>query len=90
MSAALSVARADFFIHRDEDPLGMTLARNITRLRVSRGWTQEHLAKASGVSRATIAQIESGHSDPRMSTLMNLACAFDDVLFGELVLYWPR
>ncbi len=76
----------DFLLHRDGDGLGMTLARNIVRWRLAKGWTQAEMAEASGMSRATVVAIESGTSNPRLNTLMDLACALN-VQFGELVLY---
>lgn len=40
--------------------------------RVSLGWTQADLAKASGVSEVTIARMEIGMISPRLSTFLKL------------------
>lgn len=52
-----------------------TLGRNVVLARLAAGLTQEQLAETAGLSRTTVAQIESGSSDPRISTVELLARA---------------
>jgi transcriptional regulator with XRE-family HTH domain len=55
--------------------LSDTLGRNLALARFALGVTQDNLAVVSGISRATIAQIESSNTDPRLGTLADLAGA---------------
>ncbi|OGR14156.1 MAG: hypothetical protein A2341_26615 [Deltaproteobacteria bacterium RIFOXYB12_FULL_58_9] len=55
----------------------LVLATNLRRLRTALGLTQVEAAKASGLSRAAYRNLEAGKSEPRTSTLKNLAKALD-------------
>lgn len=56
------------------------LNERISYLRKRREMTQSELAKSSGLSQSTIAQIESGLKDPSVKTLEKLAGALDVVI----------
>lgn len=51
------------------------LARNLGALRHARNLTQDALAKASGVPRSTIANLESGEGNPSLTVLSKVAHA---------------
>src|SRR5262245_59731418 len=51
------------------------LARNLAALRHVRGLTQDTLAKAAGVPRSTIANLESGEGNPSLAVLVKVAGA---------------
>lgn len=48
--------------------------------REERSWSQRDLAGFAGCSPETIAGLERGHVDPRLSTLCRIAAAFDIAL----------
>lgn len=55
-----------------------TLARNLSAARCAHGMSQDQLAMAAGVSRATVNQLEGGSTakgDPRLSTVVSLSYA---------------
>lgn len=60
-----------------------TMARNIKVERVKRGWSQEDLAKASGVGLNSIARYETGNVVPGLDNALKLAkalgCSIDDI-----------
>src|SRR5450432_3809213 len=69
-----------------ETPADLTpiVGANLRRLRVKRGLSLERMAKASGVSRAMLGQIELGHSTPTINVVWKIARALD-VSFSTLI-----
>ncbi|MFT5353881.1 MAG: transcriptional regulator with XRE-family HTH domain [Polyangiales bacterium] len=63
---------------------GENLARNIKELRAARGLSQQQLAKASSIPRATWATLETGGSNPTLSVLLKVAAALS-VSIEELI-----
>ena len=64
--------------HPDTDQdLAPVVGKNLRRLRSQRGLSLERLAKASGVSRAMLGQIELGQSAPTINVLWKIARALD-------------
>jgi transcriptional regulator with XRE-family HTH domain len=59
----------------DPDQVAGHLARNLSALRHVRGLTQDTLAKAAGVPRSTIANLESGEGNPSLAVLVKVASA---------------
>jgi len=57
---------------------------NLRRLRVRRGLSLERLARASGVSRAMLSQVELGQSTPTINVVWKIAAALG-VPFSALV-----
>ena len=68
----------------DSEQLGAIVGSNLRRVRTSRGLSLERLAKASGVSRAMLGQIELGRSVPTISLLWKVAKALE-VPFATLL-----
>jgi transcriptional regulator with XRE-family HTH domain len=62
---------------QDSTVLAETIGRNLRTLRVRGGYSLERLAKASGVSRGMLGQIEQGKSVPTISLLWKVAKALD-------------
>jgi transcriptional regulator with XRE-family HTH domain len=71
----------------ESDPtgdIGPVVSGNLKRLRTERGLSLERLARASGVSRAMLGQIELGQSTPTINVLWKIARALD-VPFSALI-----
>src|SRR3954470_20266277 len=62
---------------------------NLRRLRVKRGLSLERMAKASGVSRAMLGQIELGHSTPTINVVWKIARSLA-VPFSALISHRSR
>lgn len=82
----------------DEMPDAKTashLARNLVSLRHTRSLTQDGLAKAAGVPRSTVANLESGDGNPSLAVLVKVAHALgvpiDELLASPraMVRRWP-
>jgi transcriptional regulator with XRE-family HTH domain len=69
---------------REGSDLAPVVGANLRRLRVQRGLSLEKLAKASGVSRAMLGQIELGQSAPTINVLWKISKALD-VTFSALI-----
>ena len=54
----------------------MALAENLRNLRNKHGLSQKQLADAIGVSHPRISELERGHGNPTLSTLVDLAGYF--------------
>ncbi len=55
--------------------LAHSVAAQVRALREGRGWTQEQLAEAAGLSRDAISRIERGDREPKLVTLEAIAAA---------------
>jgi transcriptional regulator with XRE-family HTH domain len=52
------------------------LARTLQALRAERGWSLDHLAARSGVSKGVLVALEQARSNPNLATLARLSDAF--------------
>ena len=56
------------------------LIDELIELRKARGWTQQYLAKACGLTQSVVARIESKKSVPTLVTLQKIVSALDATL----------
>ncbi len=52
------------------------VARTLHALRADRGWSLDHLAARSGVSKGVLVALEQGRSNPNLATLARISDAF--------------
>jgi XRE family transcriptional regulator, regulator of sulfur utilization len=64
--------------------LGSRVAGNVRALRRARGMSLDDLARASGVSRAALSQIETNKTNPTIGILWKVAVGFG-IPFSELI-----
>lgn len=67
---------------RNEEVMAM-FGRNVRRVRMDKGFTQEELAEGAGISQVQIARIEAGKINTSISTVVAIAKALG-VKEGEL------
>jgi transcriptional regulator with XRE-family HTH domain len=58
------------------DPFNPPLGARVRELRATRGWSLDALAKASGVSRSMLSQIERDQANPTVAVTLRIARAF--------------
>jgi transcriptional regulator with XRE-family HTH domain len=63
--------------HGQAADLTPVVGTNLRRLRVQRGLSLERLARASGVSRAMLSQIELAHSTPTINVIWKIATCLE-------------
>ncbi len=68
----------------NKDKFLAAIGRRISELRAERGISISRLAELAGISKSTLSSIESGQSNPTISTLWAIADALK-VSFGELL-----
>lgn len=60
----------------DADELRKNIAANISRLRESKGWLQDDLARRVGITRIHLSRIENAHMAPSIALLYTFADVF--------------
>jgi transcriptional regulator with XRE-family HTH domain len=59
----------------EEAALAAAIGARVRQERQTRGWTLDHLAQTSGVSRRMIISVEQGEANPSVATLLKLSDA---------------
>lgn len=52
------------------------IGKKVTALKVNAGFATEDLARRIDIARSTLWSIETGHSDPKLSTIIKIANYF--------------
>jgi transcriptional regulator with XRE-family HTH domain len=68
---------------RDSQSAQRILARNLRRLRLERGWSQDELAAEARTRQALVSAIEIGAANPTLASLEKLAATLE-VTLAEL------
>ncbi len=76
--------RADDSCPAPPPSLDQAVGHNLHALRTARGWSLDQVAKATGLSRHALGQIETGRASPPVSSVWRLANAFE-VPFSALL-----
>jgi transcriptional regulator with XRE-family HTH domain len=71
----------------DAEVVAAAVARNTRRLRTARGWSLDHLAMRSGVSKGMLVHLEQARTNPSLGTLCKLAETFGISLAGLVELH---
>jgi transcriptional regulator with XRE-family HTH domain len=61
---------------REHQSLQARFGQRVKRLRQARGWSFTYLSVHSGLSKNTIVGVESGKTEPRLTTISALAGSF--------------
>jgi transcriptional regulator with XRE-family HTH domain len=64
-------------VRRNPHPARRNLARNLRRLRLAKGWSQDDLAAEAGMRQALVSAIEVGTANPTLNSLELLAQALE-------------
>jgi transcriptional regulator with XRE-family HTH domain len=59
------------------EALQLLLGQNVRRARKAAGWTQEDLTGRVGVEQDYVSKLERGQKNPKLSTILKFATAFD-------------
>ena len=63
----------------------LTLADNVLRFRIKKGWTQSELARRANTKQANISRLESGLSNPTLKFIIKLSNALEIDLYELMV-----